>query len=334
MFQVFMKLKEVVMTNRIDIHNHLIPEEYVSLLATLGIKGTPAVDFPSWSPKKALKVMDRNGIRTAILSMSTPGTYFKDDAFSRKLTRVTNEYSAELISRYPGRFGAFAALPLPDVGGALAEIEHSLDTLGLDGVGLLTNYQGIYLGDPRFETIFTELDRREAVVFVHPDDHLVMEDRYAILTPILERPLETTRAVTNLLTSGTLARYPKIRFILAHGGGAVPFLAERIAAGAALNGTAWPALDRSLIAPVDIDEGLELLRRLYFDTAQPGEAHLETVKEFAGVEHILFGTDSGWVTPIDSRLTTRAVSTFNGFSEAQHRLVDRDNALPLFPRFA
>ncbi|PLX32591.1 MAG: amidohydrolase [Ignavibacteria bacterium] len=322
------------MTNRIDIHNHLIPEEYVSLLATLGIKGTPAVDFPSWSPKKALKVMDRNGIRTAILSMSTPGTYFKDDAFSRKLTRVTNEYSAELIARYPGRFGAFAALPLPDEEGALAEIEYSLDTLGLDGVGLLTNYQGIYLGDPRFETIFTELNRREAVVFVHPHDHLVMEDRYAIMTPILERALETTRAVTNLLTSGTLARYPKIRFILAHGGGSVPFLAERIAAGAGLNGAARSDLDRTLCSPVDIDEGLNLLKRLHFDTAQPGQAHLWTVKEFAGVEHMLFGTDSGWVTPIDTRLTTRAVAAFNGFDEAERKMVDRDNARTLFPRFA
>ncbi|MCB2204597.1 amidohydrolase [bacterium] len=320
------------MANRIDIHHHLIPEEYVSLLATLGIKGTPAVDFPAWSPEKALRVMKQNKIDIALLSLSTPGSYFKDDAFSCKLTRMTNEYSAELIERHPERFGAFAALPLPDVEGALAEINYAFDTLGLDGVGLLTNYEGRYLGDPLFEKVFDELNRRKAVVFVHPTDYLVMEERYAMLTPILERLLETTRAVTNLLMSGTLSRYPDIRFILAHGGGSVPYLAERIAVG--MDDAAHAALDRGMRAPVDIDEGLELLRRLYFDTAQPGDAHLWTVKEFAGVEHILFGTDSGWVTPIDSRLTTKAIATFSGFSKSQQKLVDRENALTLFPRFA
>ena len=100
---------------RIDVHTHLIPPEYVALLATIGIKGTPGRDFPKWSPKKTLKLMDKNGIETSILSMSTPGTYFKDDAFSRRLTRSCNDYSAQLAADHPGRLGAFASLPLPDV---------------------------------------------------------------------------------------------------------------------------------------------------------------------------------------------------------------------------
>lgn len=320
------------MTKRIDVHHHLIPKDYVELLATLGIKGTPGRDFPAWSPEKALKIMDKNDIGTAILSMSSPGTYFKDDAFSRKLARVTNEYSARLIAEHPGRFGAFATLPLPDVAGALAEMGYALDTLGLDGVCLFSNHEGVYLGDPRLEPLMAELDRRAAVVFIHPHGHLVLDERYAAMMPLLEWLLDTTRAVTNLLRSGTLARYPRIRFILAHGGGSVPFLAERIAGS--MNGAPRTSLDRSLAAPVDASEGLELLGRLYYDTAQPGGAHLETVQELVGDDHILFGTDAGWGSLVETTLTTKAVANFDGFDSTAHRLVDRDNALTLFPRFA
>lgn len=317
---------------RVDVHTHMIPREYVELLATIGITGTPGRDFPKWSAKKHLRMMDRCGIETSILSLSTPGCYFIDDAFSRKLARVINDSAAELVREHPGRFGAFASLPLPDVEGALLELDHALDELCLDGVVLLTNVNGVYLGDPRYEELFAELDRREAVVFIHPNDYLELEPRYAALTPLLERPLETTRAVTSLLASGTLARYPRIRYILAHGGGSVPFLAERIAA-AASGPTASP-FDRSLDAPADIDRGLELLGGLFYDTAQPGEAHLATVQELTDHGHILFGSDAGWATPVETSLTTKAVADYDGFDAAGHREVCRDNALALFPRLA
>jgi len=317
---------------RIDVHTHLIPKDYVELLATIGIRGTPGRGFPKWSPQATLKMMDKNGIEASILSISTPGTYFKDDEFSRKLTRVNNESCAQLIEDYLGRFGAFASLPLPDVEGALIELEHALDWLHLDGVVLMSNVDGVYLGDRLYDELFAELDRRKTVVFIHPNDHVAQEERYAYLTPLLERPLDTTRAVTNLLTSGTLARYPNIRYILAHGGGSVPFLAERIAVSA--NNSEMAGFDRAQVSDADIDENLELLSGLYYDTAQPGEAHLATVQELTSDEHIVFGTDAGWGTPIETGLTVKTLTQYDGFDAAQMRKVNRDNAITLFPRFA
>lgn len=313
---------------RIDVHTHMIPREYVRLLGTLGIKGTPGRDFPKWSPKKTLKVMDKCGIASSILSLSSPGTYFQDDAFSRQLARVCNEYGARLMADYPGRFGAFASLPLPDVEGARRELEYALDTLGLDGVVLMSNVHGVYPGDPRYDELFVELDRRKAVVFIHPNDPKGTDDRYPALTPLLEWPLETTRAATRLLTTGTLARFPNIRFILAHGGGGVPFLAERIASATAPS----TAPDRSVAVAADIRDNLESLRGLYYDTAQPGEAHLACIQELVDDDHILFGTDGGWSTGMEIGLTVKVFNAYDGFDDAQVRAVNRDNALPLFPR--
>lgn len=315
---------------RIDVHHHIIPDEYVKLLATIGIQGTVGRDFPKWSPKTALRIMDRNGIETAMLSMSLPGTYFVDDEFSRKLTRVTNETLARYVADYPGRFGAFASLPLPDVDGALAEIDHAFDTLGLDGVALMTNVDGVYLGDPGYARVFAELDRRRAVVFVHPNDLVTNENPTA--TPLFERPIETTRTVANLLQSGTLERFPNVRYILAHGGGVVPFLAERIAAARG----ASSSFDRTQREPVDVSRGLELLSRLYYDTSQPGPALFASVRELAKDGHVLFGTDAGWGTPIETIVNVGAYVDARAqvFDDDEALRIDRANALALFPRLA
>lgn len=128
--------------------------------------------FPNWSADKAFEVMDQNGISTSVISISAPGVYFRDKdpsrEFARGLSRKTNEICAGLIKNHPERSGAFATLPLPDVDAALEELEYALDVLKLDGVFLLSNYDGYYLGDTRFERLFSELNRRKVVVFVHP----------------------------------------------------------------------------------------------------------------------------------------------------------------------
>ena len=154
---------------RIDVHHHVLPPEYVAALARFGVSGGGGVAFPRWDAASTLEMMDRQGIATAVTSVSAPGVHFGDDGAARSLARRCNELSARLVADHPTRFGAFAVLTLPDVKGALLELEHALDVLGLDGVVLLASQSdGRYLGDPLFDDLLAELDRRAAVVLVHP----------------------------------------------------------------------------------------------------------------------------------------------------------------------
>ncbi len=215
---------------RLDVHHHIVPREYVEALAEIGIHTPGRFPFPDWSPETSLEVMDQNGIATAITSLSAPGVYFGDDAFARDLARRCNEFSARLVNDYPGRFGALAVLPLPDVDEALRELEYALDTLKLDGVVLLTSIGNKYLGDAAFEPLFEELDRRKAVVWTHPNIPPGSDVPELVFpAPLIEFVFDTTRAATNLVLSGCLERHRDIRLILSHAGGAVPYVAGRIA---------------------------------------------------------------------------------------------------------
>src|SRR5208282_4146085 len=125
-----------------------------------------SIEAPHWSVEATLAMMDRTGIATGMLSVSSPGVHFGNDKNARLLARSVNEFAARMIGDHRGRFGGFASLPLPDVDGALAEIAYALDTLKLDGVVMLTNFNGVYLGDKRLDPVFDELNRRGAVVFI------------------------------------------------------------------------------------------------------------------------------------------------------------------------
>lgn len=215
---------------KIDVHHHILPENYISKLKEIGITEAIGVSFPEWSPEKSLSFMKKVGIDTAITSISAPGVCFKDDDYSRSLARLCNDEMAGLKSNYPGKFGGFASVPLPDIDSALDEIRYALDDLRLDGVCLMTHYGGKYLGCMEFNEIFDELNARKAVVYIHPTDPTSTYDAgLKISNALIEAPFETTRAVTNLIYSGTTDRCPNIRYILSHGGGTVPYLAWRIA---------------------------------------------------------------------------------------------------------
>jgi predicted TIM-barrel fold metal-dependent hydrolase len=314
---------------RIDVHYHIIPKPYVDSLIKRGISGSTFVNFPKWSPTVALKQMDARNVAAAVTSLSTPGVWFGDSDLARHLSRVCNEFQARMVTDYPGRFGSFAFLPLPDVDGALQELEYALDQLGHDGVVLLTDIDGRYLGDPEYEEVFAELNRREAVVFIHPHTDPGLARRYEMFHPLLEWPIHTTRAVIDLLYSGRLSKYPDIRYILPHGGGAIPFIAHRVASG--------PEADEVLRgATVDgvkerVAGAMSLLRRLYYDTASPGEAHLAALREFVGTGHIVFGTDGGWTPPVQTAIAVKTLTAYDGFNEKQMNAINFDNAAGLFP---
>lgn len=314
------------MGNRIDVHQHLLPGFLREAQEAAGIKGTSYAGFPQWTPEISLAFMDRLGVDATVQSYSAPGVYFGDKTAAIGLARRCNDYLAELIQSHPGRFAGLAALPLPDVDAALAETEYALDTLGLDGIGLLSNVDGRYAGHADVEPLFAELDRRGAVVFVHPT-YPPRSETQALNIPetVMEFMFETTRAVGNMIFSGLLERRLNIRFILPHSGGAVPFLAHRMSVFEGL-----PKFAAAMPAGVGA-----YLRRLHFDTATSGDPlPLAALQGLADPARILFGTDFPYMKEDRVLSEARGVDGFAGFDAATRPLMERTNAEALFPRLA
>jgi len=299
----------------IDIHQHFLPPDYLAALDGRGIQIGGGLLVPTWDAGSALALMDRYDIEKAILSISEPGVYFGDAQQARELARYCNEYAAELIRAYPGRFGAFASLPLPDVDAALRELEYALDTLKLDGVVLLSNSGGRYPGDTLFDELFDELNRRKALVLIHPALPANYQTLQLTLPPMVtEFVFDTTRAVVNLLYSGTLARCPDLRMIVAHAGGTVPYLAMRITLG-------------QVLLPGAPQGAMLHLKQLYYDTAFSASAFtFRTLQELVDPSHILFGSDYPFGPEISVLATVRGIENYDGFDDAARSLVQYGNA--------
>ena len=303
---------------RIDTHQHIVPDFYAQWLARQGVSAG-GLPIPSWSAAGALELMDALRIRTGILSVSTPGVHLGDDAQARAMARAVNEYAADVVAGHPGRFGFFATLTLPDVDGAIAEAAHALDVLRADGVVLLANVRGTYLGDAGIEPLMEELDRRAAVVFVHPSV-LPASPVPGIPPYAADFLLDTTRAAIHMARSGWLERYPRIRIILSHAGGFVPFAAERMARVCAASG--------------NYEEGIALLRRFWFDTALSSSPYaLPSLLAFADPQRITFGSDWPYASQERSAHFARLFDDFE-FDPQQRARIERGNALALFPRLA
>ncbi len=303
--------------SRVDTHHHVVPPEYAAWLRRRGTEAG-GLPIPDWSSQAALALMDEHGVETAILSVSTPGVHLGDDADARAMARHVNEYAATMVRAHPGRFGFFATLCLPDVRGSLIELEHAFDALGADGAVLLANSRGAYLGDQSFDPVFEELNRRQAVVFVHPSFIPGLEPLQGVPTFIVDFLLDTTRAAILLARSGTLERYPDLKIILAHAGGIVPFAAYRMSAAASPSGN-----------PVD---GIARLKRFYFDTALSGSpTALPSLLAFAEPDHVLFGSDFPYAPAPVVGAFTQMYEAFP-MGESQRRSIDRGAADHLFPR--
>src|SRR5207247_2250663 len=214
--------------HRIDVHHHFAPPAWVA-----EVKGRPLLQAANttWTPAKSIEDMDRGGVAAAVISITNPGLWFGDKAVTIRLARECNEYAAKLVRQYPARFGFFAAMPLPEVDATLKEIAYAYDTLKADGIGFLTSYGDTWLGNPAYRPVMEELNRRNAVVHVHPTAANCCKDlNYApgVGPGTMEYGTDTTRAITGVCFSGDAARFPNIRWIWSHAGGSLPFLAGRI----------------------------------------------------------------------------------------------------------
>lgn len=313
---------------RVDVHSHFLPPVYAEALNKAGLKTVDGgMPVPAWSEADALAMMDRQGIETAMISVSSPGAQFLPVAERPALVRQTNEAGAALVAAHPGRFGLFASLPMPDVDAALAEMRHAFDVLGADGIILETNIDGTYLGAPAFAPVFAELNRRRATLFLHPTSPACFEAvALGRPAPLLEFPLDTTRTLVDLLYSRTLQSNPDIKVIVPHGGAALPALVARIAAFANL-----PFINPR---PASEAEVFETLERLYYDVAL--SAHpvaFAGLRRLAPLTQVLFGSD--WpFTPEFGVARNIQQLTKSGLSDADLRLIARENAERVFPRLA
>jgi predicted TIM-barrel fold metal-dependent hydrolase len=309
---------------RIDVHFHLIPPFYREAVYAAG-RGPAIGRYPDWSPELALELMDACGIEVALTSLAQPGVGFGEEASAQALARRCNDYAAGLVARWPKRFGAFATVPMWSTEGALAEISHCLDTLAFDGVSLFASYGENFLGDPKFDPVLAMLHERAAVVFVHPGLHPSSKG-LALPWPafMMEYLFDTTRAVVNLVFSGAIARFPRIRFILPHAGGLAPYFAWRLSVS--------PMIDPRL-PQLSRDEVYAGLRHFWYDNAlAPGEQTFGTLDHVAAPERVVFGTDFPFANP---RVIAEMIKTYEaGFlPDTRRAAVDRANALALFPRY-
>jgi predicted TIM-barrel fold metal-dependent hydrolase len=312
--------------HRIDVHHHVIPDVYLKALHDANVEEPiEGVEYPQWDLETDLEVMDRNGIQASVLSITAPGVGFVSGATAASAARATNEFMAELIARHPSRYGAFAVLPLPNVDAALTEIEYALDVLGLDGVGLFTNYQGTYLGESDFDAVFSVLAERDAVTFVHPTIPPGRNQADFGLPPSLyEFPFETTRMLASMLYNGTLDRHPTLPLIAPHAGGAVPYLAKRLTYAATIAPHLGPREPKDLI---------KSLQSIYYDTAMSANPHtLAGLTSFVDTSQILFGTDFPFMPESTTVESVDGVRDF--FDDDDLLRVERSNALALLPLLA
>jgi aminocarboxymuconate-semialdehyde decarboxylase len=330
----------MIASMQIDIHAHLYPEPYVERLAAnpeyelardaLGNRvfwyqgaRVYTVPEPNHSPRERIAAMDAAGVDAQILSLGTPNVYVSDLEESRALAVLTNDILAEASRMHPTRFRALASLPLGRADDAIEELGRAVDTLGMDGVQVGSNYRGEYLDQPRFEPLLAEMDRRALPVFVHPVPRLqVGQGKDFALCMILDFPFDTSTAAARLIYSGVLDRFPRIKWILSHAGGTLPFLQGRMDFG-------FRVFPESRTAA---DVPSRYLRRMYYDTVSSDHwPALACVIASVGAEQVVFGTDCPHNAP-DAMLDV--IKKAPELDDGQRRSILGSTALGLFPRLA
>lgn len=306
--------------HRIDVHYHHMAPAWISDEVVQRTLPPPVIArAKAWTPERAIHEMDRNGVETALCSVSNPGVWFGEVQQARRLARQCNEYAARMAHDHAGRFGSFAAIPLPDTEGSLAEIAHALDVLKADGIGLFTSYGDKWLADPAFKAVFEELNRRQAVIYVHPTAPTCCRNLVPnIPAALIEYPVDTTRALFQWILSGSSERFPGIRLIFSHAGGFTMGGLGRIT----LLATTMPQLN----LPSDL---ARQVRKFYYEISSSADATTMTaLLSHVPISQVLLGTDSPFIGSMEPNIGQ--LERLN-LSAAELILVERENAVALIP---
>jgi len=302
---------------RIDVQFHFSPAFYTDM-----VKQTKHITTDRWSVEAALAYMDKNHVAAGIMSVSTPSVDFVEAAESVALARRLNEAAAQVVRDHPTRFGSFAALPMQDVTATLAEIAYCLDTLNMDGVCMMSNVRGRYLGHESFAPIFDELNRRKSVIFVHPTDPADMGQLN--VATVAEWPFDTCRAAIDLMYSGTIRRCPNVRIILAHAGGALPIVARRVEEMSTIFSAAKP--------PLTMQETIQTVAAFYYDLAiSAHENAIGALRAVSTLNNVLFACDWPFAPDRAVEMNVKGFEALQLTSGERHA-IERGNASRLFPR--
>jgi predicted TIM-barrel fold metal-dependent hydrolase len=314
---------------RTDIHAHYLPAPYKMAIKQAGLSSFDGgMPIPDWSVEAHLAMMEKQAISTSILSISSPGLDFLDDGMLPRLARDINESGTQICRDHPGKFGLFATLPLPNIAATLAEIDYAYDILAVDGVAVESNIKGHYLADPALTPVLESLDQRHAVLYIHPTSPQCFDQiGLGLPAPLIEFPFDTTRTVVDLIFNGTLKRFPNIRIVLSHGGGALPILLSRIAMVA----------EAPFVHPRPKNGGAEVLeevRKLYFDLAlSASPLNFQALLDITSASQLLFGSDYPFAPPpAIAGNTARYEAELAKLSPDHRRMIEYDNAAELFPR--
>jgi 6-methylsalicylate decarboxylase len=324
---------------RIDVHHHYGPPAWIKELAdqhALNVK-----PWEHWTPAQAVEDMDRAGVQTSYSSITTPGVYFAEGFGNQQappgakfknnviaLARAANEYGAKMKADFPGRFGIWASLPLPDADGSLKEIEYAFDQLKLDGIGLMTSIGSKYLGDAAFSPVFEELNRRKAIIYVHGT--ACPSSLYAIpkVGPTtLEYSHDVARTIVSWIESGSADRFPDLHWIFSHGGGSL--WSNRYINGE--YGTSAKEFENRAQQPRKIAH----LRRFYYDTAATADfMQMQTLKMVVGARNIVFGSDNPYGQPLTYVTDLEELKNSGVLTEADVQNINRENMLRILPQSA
>lgn len=307
---------------RIDVHQHVVPPDWAAALPDHG--GDPSGwKTPAWSPQSAIDFMDSLQIRTGVLSLTAPGVTGWHGKEAVDMARRVNEYTAGLVSQHPTRFGNFVTLPLPDMEASLEELRYAFEHLHADGVVLLSNYRGVYLGDASYAPLWQALDELGAVVFIHPAKP-PMDVIPGLPGPLADYPMDTTRTALHMVINGVMGRYKRMKVILSHAGGFVPFASYRFA-------EVMPGLNPQLTKT----QVLEDLKTFYFDTALSGsDVALKSLLAFAPPGHVLFGSDYPYAPASVGTSFTHMLDSYPDYRDGELEQINQLTGRMLFPRLA
>lgn len=305
---------------RIDIHYHAMAPAWLEIAQEDMPPDIRAI-AKAWTPEVALAAMDKADIETAICSISNPGIWFGDVAQSRKLARACNDYMAGMVADHPTRFGMFAALPLPDVEGSLAELAYAFDTLKADGVALFTSYGTSWIADPKYAPVFQELNRRKAVVYVHPTAPACCQKLVpGVPAVLMEFTADTSRAILQWMMTKSSALYPDLHMIFSHSGGL--FMAGV--------GRLQVLADTQPEIKLPTDIGAEAAKLYYEFSSAADKPTMDLLRSYVPASHIMLGTDAPFIKDV-----ARNLGQFDRLrlTPGERSAMERDNAVRLMPRF-
>ncbi len=312
--------------NKIDFQAHYLPKAYYDFLEEEGLYCPDGFPTPEWDEEIQQESMKELGISYALLSLSSPSLYTGNKFKSRELARRVNEQGAEIVARAPGNLGFLATLPLPHVDSSIFEARYCLDTLHADGVGLMTNYGGVYLGDHRLDELMAELDGRGALAVMHPTQPAVMVPNVneEIPVPAFEYFVETTRTFLNMVQNDTFTRYPNIKWVIPHAGAFLPILADRFESFALMLRFADPDRRAGI---------MEDMAHVYYDLAGFSEQkQLEMLLRNVDESHLLYGSDTPYTDITACVGQAEVLENTNKLTERQKQMMFTDNAKALLPK--